>query len=66
MFPTPTGALQGLAQLAPLSASARVLRPGAWLASLEFDVPGLAATKVLECADGRRLWLYRVPFRPRR
>ena len=44
----------------------RELRPGAWLASLEFDVPGLAATKVLECADGRRLWLYRVPFRPRR
>ena len=44
----------------------RELRPGAWLASLEFDVPGLAATKVLECADGRRVWLYRVPFRPRR
>ncbi len=46
--------------------AARELRPGAWLASLEFDVPGLAATKVLECADGRRLWLYRVPFRARR
>jgi SAM-dependent methyltransferase len=44
----------------------RELRPGAWLVSLEFDVPGLAATKVLECADGRRVWLYRVPFRPRR
>ena len=44
----------------------RELRPGAWLASLEFDVPGLAATKVLECADGRRVWLYRVPFRARR
>jgi SAM-dependent methyltransferase len=44
----------------------RELRPGAWLASLEFDVPGLAATKVLECADGRRVWLYRVPFRSRR
>lgn len=41
----------------------RELRPGAWLASLEFDVPALAATKVLECADGRRVWLYRVPFR---
>ena len=35
-------------------------------ASLEFDVPGLAASKVLQCADGRRVWLYRVPFRPRR
>ncbi len=44
----------------------RELRPGAWLVSLEFDVLGRAATKVLECADGRRVWLYRVPFRPRR
>jgi len=146
LFPTPVGALQGLAQLAPLAAGARVLdagcglgdglreliraypqaaldgiewswplrfacawrcrfarvrrgdiwavdwsgyalvyvfqrpesmtraaekatrelRPGAWLASLEFDVPRLAATKVLACADGRRVWLYQVPFRPRR
>jgi hypothetical protein len=44
----------------------RELRPGAWLVSLEFDAPALAPTKVLECADGRRVWLYRVPFRPRR
>ena len=43
----------------------RELRPGAWLVSLEFDSPGFAATKVIECADGRRLWLYRVPFRAR-
>jgi hypothetical protein len=43
----------------------RELRPGAWLVSLEFDAPGFAATKVIECADGRRLWLYRVPFRAR-
>jgi SAM-dependent methyltransferase len=42
------------------------LRAGAWLVSLEFDVPSLAATRVIECADGRRVWLYRVPFRPRR
>jgi SAM-dependent methyltransferase len=41
------------------------LRPGAWLVSLEFDATGLAATKVLTCADGRRVWLYRVPFRKR-
>jgi len=146
LFPTPTDALQGLAQLAPLSAGARVLdagcglgdglrelhreypqatldglewswplrfacawrcrfarvrrgdiwaadwsgfemvylfqrpesmaraaekatrelRAGAWLVSLEFDVPSLAATRVIECADGRQVWLYRVPFRPRR
>jgi SAM-dependent methyltransferase len=45
--------------------AARELRPEAWLASLEFDVPGLAATRVLECADGRCVWLYRVPPRPR-
>ena len=44
----------------------RELRAGAWLVSLEFDVPSLAATRVIECADGRRVWLYRVPFRPRR
>lgn len=43
----------------------RELQPGAWLASLEFDAPGLAASKVLECADGRRVWLYRVPMRKR-
>ena len=39
----------------------REMRPGAWLASLEFDAPGVAPTKVLRCADGRRVWLYRVP-----
>jgi SAM-dependent methyltransferase len=44
----------------------RELRPGAWLVSLEFDAASLAPTKVLACADGRRVWLYRVPFRKRR
>ena len=48
----------------------RELRPGAWLASLEFDAPGTAPTRVLPCADGRRVWLYQVPgkapSRPRR
>ena len=43
----------------------RELRPGAWLVSLEFDAPGFAATQVIECADGRRLWLYRAPLRAR-
>ena len=43
----------------------RELRPGAWLVSLEFDAPGFASTRVAECPDGRRLWLYRVPFRAR-
>ena len=44
----------------------RELKPGAWLASLEFDAPDLAPAKLLECGDGRRLWLYQVPFRSRR
>ena len=43
----------------------REMKAGAWLVSLEFDAPGFAASKVIECADGRRLWLYRVPFRAR-
>lgn len=45
--------------------AARELQPGAWLVSLEFDAPGVAPTKVIECADGRRLWLYQAPFRAR-
>lgn len=43
----------------------RELRPGAWLASLEFDATALAPSKVLRCADGRSVWLYQVPFRRR-
>ena len=41
----------------------RELKPGAWMASLEFPVPGVRPTKTLACADGRRVWLYRAPFR---
>ena len=41
----------------------REMRPGTWLVSLEFEVLGSAATRVVECADGRKLWLYRVPTR---
>ncbi len=41
------------------------LRPGAWLASLEFDDPALVPDVIHDCADGRRLWLYRAPFRSR-
>ena len=40
----------------------RELRPGAWLASLEFPATGLRPQAVHACADGRRLWLYRAPF----
>ena len=33
---------------------------GAWLVSLEFEVPGVHATACLTCPDGRDLWIYRV------
>ena len=43
--------------------ASRELKAGAWMASLEFNVPHLVPAKILECADGRRVWLYRAPFR---
>ena len=43
----------------------RELRPGGWLASLEFEVAGLAPHKTLHGRDGRVVWLYRCPGRPR-
>lgn len=36
-------------------------RAGAWLASLEFEVPGVPPTLTWTCPDGRPLWLYRLP-----
>jgi hypothetical protein len=39
------------------------LAPGAWLASLEFEIATLLPQLVLESSDGRRVWLYRAPFR---
>ena len=42
--------------------ASRELVPGAWLASLEFEIASLLPQLVLECADGRRVWLYRAPF----
>ena len=39
----------------------RELRPGAWLVSLEFEVPGLTPTHRLAGAGGRAVWLYRTP-----
>ena len=41
------------------------LRRGAWLASLEFEAPALRPHQVLQCPDGRRVWLYRAPFKAR-
>ena len=43
--------------------ASRELATGAWLASLEFEIASLLPQLVLECADGRRVWLYRAPFR---
>jgi SAM-dependent methyltransferase len=45
--------------------ASRELRAGAWMGSLEFEATGLVPQTVHECADGRRLWLYQVPFRVR-
>jgi SAM-dependent methyltransferase len=37
------------------------LRPGAWLASLEFAVPDVSPTVSWSCPDGRSVWLYQQP-----
>ena len=40
----------------------RDLKPGAWLVSLEFPVPGgVTAHARLVCPDGRDLWIYQTP-----
>jgi SAM-dependent methyltransferase len=44
--------------------AARELRPGAWLASREFEARSLRPTRAFACADGRSLWLYRAPLEP--
>jgi hypothetical protein len=36
------------------------LAPGAWLVSLEFEVPGAQPVARLTCQDGRPLWIYRL------
>jgi hypothetical protein len=38
----------------------REMKPGAWLVSLEFEVPGAAPQAVLRGANRRPVWLYRV------
>jgi hypothetical protein len=40
----------------------RELAPGAWLASLEFEIATLVPEHVLDGVAGRRVWLYRAPF----
>jgi SAM-dependent methyltransferase len=43
-----------------IAKASRELRPGAWLASLEFEVDSRRPSWVFVCADGRPLWLYRM------
>ena len=44
--------------------ASRELRPGGWLVSMGFEVPGVVATAVLEGAAGRRVWWYRAAGQP--
>ena len=43
-----------------IAKASRELRPGAWLASLEFEVGSRRPTWAFVCSDGRPLWLYRM------
>ncbi len=38
------------------------MKPGAWLASLEFEASDLKPQAVHHCLDERPVWLYRAPF----
>jgi SAM-dependent methyltransferase len=43
-----------------IAKASRELRPGTWLASLEFEIDSRRPSWVFVCADGRPLWLYRM------
>jgi len=43
----------------------RELAPGSWLTSLEFEAEQLEPDAVHHCPDGRCVWLYQQPFKPR-
>ena len=45
--------------------AARELAHGSWLASLEFEALQLEPDAVHRCKDGRCVWLYQQPFKPR-
>lgn len=40
------------------------MAPGRWLVSLDFAVPDLVPTHVLESSDGPSVWVYQVPLPP--
>jgi hypothetical protein len=46
-----------------MAKAATELKPGAWLASLEFEAAGVKPAAVAQCPDGRPVWLYRAPWR---
>ena len=48
-----------------LEKARRELRPGAWLASLEFEVPGLRPSAALRGPGRKPVWLYRLPLSQR-
>jgi hypothetical protein len=45
------------------SKAAAEMRPGAWLVTLEFEVPGHGPVEVLRPATGRAVLIYRLPLR---
>ncbi len=45
-----------------LDKAGRELRPGAWLASLEFEATQWQPTLIWTCPDDRPLWLYQAPL----
>lgn len=45
-----------------MAKAAQELKPGAWLASLEFADAAWAPTLRWTCSDGRPLWLYQAPL----
>ena len=47
-----------------LQKARREMRPGSWLASLDFRHPDLAPTAVLQAPGRRALWLYRLGTAP--
>lgn len=48
-----------------VSKSQADMRPGSWLVSMEFEARELHPDGELLLADGRVVWLYRLPFRSR-
>ena len=41
-----------------LEKARRELRPGAWLVSLEFELPGIATPSQIETTSGKPVWIY--------